>query len=196
MENNKQTIQDTISTNIVFYRRQFQMTQLELAQRLNFSDKLISSWERGERTPDIYALVSLSNLFGVSLDTLITKQQKPSKLGVQKGTIAYFYALIPILLMSILFGLFILFEVPFKSWKLFIYALPMSSLVLFVFFLIWRRFVQMYVYLSSFIWTLALSLFVTFPKDNFLYFIIAIPIYAFSMYLMYILLHAKKRKLK
>ena len=47
------------------------MTQAELAERLNYSDKAISKWERAESIPDIYILKRLADMFGVTVDWLI-----------------------------------------------------------------------------------------------------------------------------
>lgn len=47
------------------------MTQIELGAKLNYLDKTISKWERGESTPDIAVLVQIATLFGVSLDYLV-----------------------------------------------------------------------------------------------------------------------------
>ena len=47
------------------------MTQAELGEKLNYSDKTISKWERGESAPDISVLVEIAELFGVTLDSLV-----------------------------------------------------------------------------------------------------------------------------
>ena len=42
-----------IAKNIVLLRTGERLTQAELAERLNYSDKAVSKWERGESLPDI-----------------------------------------------------------------------------------------------------------------------------------------------
>ncbi len=44
------------------------MTQAGLGQRLNYSDKSISKWERGEAIPDAFVLTQMAALFGVTVD--------------------------------------------------------------------------------------------------------------------------------
>ena len=56
-----------IAGNIGQLRRKTGMTQLELAEKLNYSDKAISKWERGESVPDISVLKSIADLFGVTV---------------------------------------------------------------------------------------------------------------------------------
>ena len=50
------------------------MTQLELASKLNYSDKAVSKWERGESLPDIAVLKAIADLFGVTVDYLISDE--------------------------------------------------------------------------------------------------------------------------
>ena len=78
----------TLSKNITELRLLNNMTQVELAQKLNYSDKTISKWERGESTPDINVLVEMSDLFGVTLDYLIrgTNAQTEETITLKKDT--------------------------------------------------------------------------------------------------------------
>lgn len=64
--------------NITALRQAAGMTQLELAQKLNYSDKAVSKWERGESVPDVSVLYEISRLFGVSVDYLITDHKNGS----------------------------------------------------------------------------------------------------------------------
>lgn len=69
-----------IGSNIARLRTEHKLTQLELAEKLNYSDKSISKWERGEAVPDVYVLVRLAELFSVSVDQLLSAngKEKPS----------------------------------------------------------------------------------------------------------------------
>ena len=49
------------------------LTQIELAEKINYSDKAISKWERGESIPDVSVLLNLAKLFGVNIDFLVTE---------------------------------------------------------------------------------------------------------------------------
>jgi len=60
-----------IAENIKFYRKQLGMTQDELAQKLNGKKSLVSNYETGYSTPDIYTLCVLAEIFDVSLDELV-----------------------------------------------------------------------------------------------------------------------------
>ncbi len=60
-----------IAENIKFYRKQLKMTQSQLAEKLNGKKSLISNYENGYSTPDIYMLCKLAEIFEISLDELV-----------------------------------------------------------------------------------------------------------------------------
>ena len=60
-----------IAKNIAFFRKKINMTQTELAKKLQYSNKNISKWELGETTPDVFTLKKLAVIFGTTVDTLI-----------------------------------------------------------------------------------------------------------------------------
>ena len=60
-----------IGANITFYRKAQGMTQAELAQRLNYSDKAVSKWERGESIPDVLTLADIAAQFEITVNDLV-----------------------------------------------------------------------------------------------------------------------------
>ena len=66
----------TIAKNISSLRKEAEMTQFELAERLNYSDKAISKWERGESIPDVIVLKEIADIFSVSVDYLLEEEHK------------------------------------------------------------------------------------------------------------------------
>ena len=78
-------IKSIVAKNITELRLLNNMTQMELAEKLNYSDKTISKWERAESSPDIAVLVDIADLFGVSLDYLVSqgKQAKGNEIQSQ-----------------------------------------------------------------------------------------------------------------
>ena len=67
----EEKLKENFSHNLACYRRRAGLTQLELAEKLNYSDKSVSKWERGESLPDIAVLKEIADLFGVTLDYLV-----------------------------------------------------------------------------------------------------------------------------
>ena len=60
-----------IGANIAAYRKRDGLTQASLAEKLNYSDKAVSKWERGESIPDVLILMQLSELFGITINDLV-----------------------------------------------------------------------------------------------------------------------------
>ena len=80
-----------IAQNLAYLRTNSGMTQAELAERMHYSDKAISKWERGESVPDVFVLKQLADLFGVTVDDLLTAETPEAlqeKLDGQAGATA------------------------------------------------------------------------------------------------------------
>lgn len=60
-------------------RLEKQLTQKELADKMNISDKTISKWERGLGSPDISLIAGLSNILGVDTQSLLAGQVAPNE---------------------------------------------------------------------------------------------------------------------
>ena len=60
-----------IGANIAAYRKRDGLTQASLAEKLNYSDKAVSKWERGESVPDVLTLMQLAELFGITVNELV-----------------------------------------------------------------------------------------------------------------------------
>jgi transcriptional regulator with XRE-family HTH domain len=61
----------TLGQKIAELRKAKNMTQLELANKLNITDKAVSKWERDISCPDINTFPKLAELLGVSVDELL-----------------------------------------------------------------------------------------------------------------------------
>ena len=68
-----------VAQNIYYLRTENHMTQYELGEKLNYSDKAISKWERGDGLPDAYVLNKMSQLFGVTVDYMLTPHSEQNK---------------------------------------------------------------------------------------------------------------------
>ena len=68
---NDEKLKKQLGANIVTFRKRIGLTQAKLAERLNYSDKAVSKWERGESMPDVLTLVQLAELFDTTVDELL-----------------------------------------------------------------------------------------------------------------------------
>ena len=60
-----------VGSLILSLRKEKKMTQKEIADRMNISDKTISKWERGMGFPDVTLLGDLSKIFGVNIEKIL-----------------------------------------------------------------------------------------------------------------------------
>ena len=167
MRTDEPTLRRTVSKNIASYRKAAGFTQQELASRLNYSDKSVSKWERGESLPDIYILSQIADLFGVTVSNLIgevepPKESKPHyRLFILALSVALAFAVA-----AILFVIFEIADISFQSWLFFIYAIPVAAILSIVFTCLWWNIFWQAVSISVLIWSLGLCIFLSVPLRN------------------------------
>ena len=83
MENTLE-INQKIAKNLTHYRKEAGLTQAELAEKINYSDKSVSKWEQGNGIPDVYILLQLAKLYNVSLNDLVGEETPQSKAKAEK----------------------------------------------------------------------------------------------------------------
>ncbi len=193
-----------IADNLIYYRKKAQLTQSELAEKINYSDKSVSKWERGEGVPDIYVLVELAKLYGLNVDDFLTskKKQKVANMFLSK----FLITLISIALVWFVFTFIFIclkifagkYEESFPYWLLFIYAIPVSCVVWIVFNDVFFKRIYNIISVSVLCWSIALSLYLSLMDvvEKFeLIFVIAVP-FQVMIVLFYTLLLGKKKKQK
>ena len=178
-------IRQNIATNISAMRNAAGMTQAQFAEKLNYTDKAISKWERGESVPDIAVLWKIADMFGVSVDWLIsdhgTTEATPDAEAVRAGKRN---RLLISLLSSV--GVWFIATIVFivlkslnadKVWMPFMWAVPATCIDLLVFNAIWGRYKINFLFISLIIWTLIGSTFITIANPALWYiFIFGIPL--------------------
>lgn len=72
-------------------RKEMGLTQKQLADMMNISDKAVSKWERGLGCPDVSLLTELADIFGVGTDVLLSGEQKINEKsgGNMRNTVFY-----------------------------------------------------------------------------------------------------------
>ena len=160
-----------IAKNITTLRQHHKMTQIELAEKLNYSDKAISKWERGESIPDIGVLKAIADLFGVTLDYLLEADHAerpvavieiPPKsrrnqviVTVLSILLVFFIATFAYVLLDLIYGAGML------RYLMLLYALPVSAIVWLVLNSIWFNRRRNYFIISVLMWTALFSLVLT-----------------------------------
>ena len=167
MQTDEATLRKTVAKNIAAYRKAHHDTQLDLATKLNYSDKSVSKWERGESLPDVYILSQIADLYGVSVSALIGEIQPPKESKPHYHMFIWLLSLaLTMAVATLLFSMFMICKVPYPAWMFFVYALPVCSIICIVFTSLWWGILWQGVSVSALIWTLGLSLYLSFELEN------------------------------
>ena len=169
-------LKNIIASNISALRKQSGMTQAELAEKLCYSDKAISKWERGESIPDVIILKQVADLFSVTVDYLLTPHEDSDPLPVTDEAqrrrnhllISAVSAGSVWLFATALFIMFQIFRItiPVGSWMIFIYAIPVFLTVALVFNCIWGTKSVRSVIVSLLMWSILIAVCLTFRNTG------------------------------
>lgn len=171
----KENVKERFSKNLVILRKKYKLTQGDLADKLSYSDKTISKWENGDALPDAETLCLISEFFDVSVDELLKYdiseiQQNETRQKVKTKTNKLVIALLAVsLVWFIAIYAFVQVKISYEInfWMAFLWAVPVSCVVLFVFNLIWGKDIFNYILVSVFDWSFIASLFLQLlPYDN------------------------------
>ena len=175
---NDEKLKYQLGANIATYRKHSGLTQVGLAEKLNYSDKAVSKWERGESMPDVVTLVQLAELFGITVNDLLldpdSLPEHPGKMeqvmtkALEKATkrkankriilglssiLVWFIALLLFVILSSLD-----FE---KSWIAFVYAIPADAIVRLSLLSAWKDYRFNKWLVTQMMWGVLLSVFMT-----------------------------------
>ncbi len=173
-----------IASNIIRQRTNANMTQAELGEKINYSDKTISKWERAEAVPDVLVLKRLAEIFGVTIDDLlnphdqwnIPKAPTQSDDGRKYNPSAIIMvAIAGIWTIAIL--VFIIFWVLGAiHWSIFAYAVPISLITLLVLNSIWNHGKSNLLIVSGLVFSLIAVIYIALIKYRpWQLFLVAIP---------------------
>ena len=201
-----ENLKSIITSNLIKYRKQAGMTQAQLASKLGYSDKTVSKWEREEGVPDIYILKEIADLYGITVNDLISPapkigekiKEKANKFLTKRNK--FLITLLAIGLVwfiavttSVILDLAIPNIEQVLLGNIYVYALPISCIVAIVFNGIWGKKWINIILVSALIWTTTLSLFLSLrqylDKMGEL-FIIAIPLQILTI--LFFLIDSKK----
>ncbi len=178
-------IRQNIAVNIAVMRNAAGLTQAQFAEKLNYTDKAISKWERGESVPDIAVLWQIADMFGVTVDWLIAdhseKEKTPDAAAVRTWQKNKFF----ITLLSAV-GVWFIATIAFIAmqvleadlvWMPFLWAVPATCIDLLVFNAIWGKYKINFLFISLIIWTLIGATYITIAEPSLWYiFIFGIPL--------------------
>ena len=178
-----------IAKNITELRTAAGMTQIDLAESLNYSDKAVSKWERGESVPDVSVLLRIAELFGVTLDYLVHEQEAVKPVTELKKEKFKNRALITGISITLVWLVATVAYVSTEMaavldvyrWLVFIWAAPVASVVWLIFNSMWFNKKINYIIISLLVWSCLAAVFLTLYISNFsasniwLLFVLGIP---------------------
>ena len=179
-------LEKIVATNITELRKSKQWTQLELAEKLNYSDKSISKWERGDGMPDLKTLCKMAELFSVSIDFFVTEgaAEQIKKYNAPKEEKGYRLVISLLMIAGIwtaatAFFIYLMMYKNINARTLFIWALPLSAAIMYRFSMKWgNKWVGLFCS-SLFCWWLLAAFYLQFLSYNFwLLFVVGAPIQA------------------
>ena len=146
---NNEELKNRVGSGIARLRRERGLTQAELAERINYSDKAVSKWERGESLPDVLTLMNLAQILETDLNTLtgcgaqealpevpetpeepeITEKSPPKHRRADRSAVQKLSSVLVWVVALFLYMVLEAFEVP-HLWLLFVLAVPANAIVL------------------------------------------------------------------
>ena len=183
----KKSLEQIVADNLVYYRKAAGLTQLEVAEKFNYSDKSISKWERAEGLPDILVLKALADFYDIRVDDFF-KEEK-AKIKMTRKSRRWFIFGLSETLVWLVFGVFFsVFSIAlpnvFAWWLLFVYAAAASAILAVVWAGIYHKRLYQLIATSCIVWFTIASIYltalmVTLPNPNpnlWLLFLIGIPL--------------------
>lgn len=164
-------LREILARNLYELRSAAGLTQLTFAEKMNYSDKAVSKWERAESAPDIFMLKKIADFFDVTVDYLLTSEHKsdelPEKISEKKKRQRAFISAISVVgvwLVAVAYFVIHLTFLPsatLPGWMAFIYAIPTSATVALVLNSLWgRRRIRFFI-ISVMVWSVILSIHLT-----------------------------------
>lgn len=173
------------ASNIIRLRTQAGLTQAELGEKLNYSDKTISKWERGEAIPDAYVLTQMAEIFGVTVDYLLSthdawenpNEQEEQEQGISRHSVNMIIAIAVLGVWTMALSVFVLlWLLDFIVWQSFIVALPVSILTYMVLICVFNRRKHLQYVIAAFVLSIFVLLYFVLPLQKpWQLFLIAVP---------------------
>lgn len=164
MARDEAALRALVGKNIALYRKAHHDTQAALGQKLSYSDKAVSKWERGEGLPDLYVLTQIAEIYGTTVGNLIG-ETKPE---LRRSPYMHLYifllsAALTFVIATVLLFAFEIAGVRFNTWLFLIYAAAISALEASVFSVLWWGIRWQLASFSALVWIGGLTVFLTAP---------------------------------
>lgn len=193
---------EILAENLTYYRKAAGYTQLEIAEKFNYSDKSISKWERGDGAPDVFVLKSLADLYGITIDDFFNEEKKRTKTSsVRRHWYITGLSVSLVWLVAATGFTVCMIASPetFPWWLFYIYAVLVSGIIATVFSTVWKKLEYQLIAVSVIIWSTCLSAYLTLQLINpmpyaFLLFIVGVPVEVLAVIWYFLKRNNRKKK--
>ena len=179
-------VRPIISKNLAMLRKEKGLTQAELAEKLNYSDKAVSRWEHGDTLPDVNVLCELCDFYGITINDLIdeeckiqkeTKKEYTKEMNTYKIWRSILSVSIVWLLVTLIFTYDLAISNSSKLWILFVWAIPVSIVAFYVFGKGFLNSLARFILSSCIMWSVIASVFCSLlPHVFWQLFLIGVPL--------------------
>lgn len=193
---------EILAENLTYYRKAAGYTQLEIAEKFNYSDKSISKWERGEGAPDVFVLKALADLYGLTVDDFFNEEKKRAQTSTRRRHWYITGLSVALVWLIAATGFTVcMIAIPdiFPWWLFYIYAVLGSGIIGTIFSSIWKKLEFQLISISIIIWSVCLSTFLTLQLINpmtyaWLLFIVGIPVEVLAVIWYFLKRNNRKKK--
>lgn len=155
-------LKEIIAANLIRLRQEVGLTQAQLAEKLNYTDKAVSKWERGESIPDLRVLIQLAEIYNITVDDIVREKKaeevKPKLNLFHKRLLITLlsFALVWVVATGVFMILYCIPAVRSRAYLSFVIAPLVSTVVLVVFSSLWGRRITTALAASAVVWSVML----------------------------------------
>ncbi|MBO4669892.1 MAG: helix-turn-helix transcriptional regulator [Lachnospiraceae bacterium] len=153
-----ENVKAIVSQNLLRLRKENNLTQAELARRINYSDKAISRWEAGEVVPDLETIYALSEVFDVPVSQITESHSEESageneNAGLGQKILSQIFLCCEIWFIFTALYVYVKLTKQTNIWQLFVWCVPACLLVLWFFNRKEPMNILLFIYSTAFVWT-------------------------------------------
>ena len=192
-----------IGKNLTELRKRRNLTQLELAEKFNYTDRAISKWENGDTLPDVEVLYNLCEFYGVTIDYLTHEdnqhlKKKGAPLGLWNkiaitALISSFFWMVATVIM-----VYSIIKYKTALWQAYLWAVPVNALALVYFnHIYFHRRLTAFIAFSLIVWGVIIAFYLSFgDPELWPIFLLGIPAQASLLIWLNIRQNLKEKKEK
>ena len=154
-------IRKIVAARLSAYRKRAGLTQVELAEKVNYSDKSVSKWERGDGLPDLLVLCRLAELYEIPVDEFLHEGplKRPASEQRRRHWLIFLLSVgLTFLIAGIVFYIFTVLSIPY-AWLSFVCAVVVSTILAVIFSHIWAKTLLQCISVSALVWSLAVLIY-------------------------------------